>query len=327
MSFMKAFCLAIPFLLIASTSPASPRYTEKQVIAYAKSIDVKTLDPSLPSEPLEEWFKSSTPRADIRWTVSDTCDNKPSGNEDFPLCAKVWFSRAGAAGSLLIQVGRLHKGIVGSPQLYNGIMAWEEDSFFIMTGGAERLSELPKLLNQPAFAHNVGHLYNEVVAHHPVGIPDNREMAAIAPFLSKRLTEQLQTARACQEDYLRQRRPTDDPQRPPWLETGIFSGKDSRAKPASAWPVRKGSQENGSFLVEVNLFAQAIDLGNGLRGGSGSPGGTYEVSVKVISENDEFVVDDVRMFDGPTTEGPSHLLSQSFSGCNGPHWTGLAATK
>src|SRR5258708_757477 len=33
--------------------PCAAPYTEKQVIAYAKSIDVKTLDPSLPSQRLD----------------------------------------------------------------------------------------------------------------------------------------------------------------------------------------------------------------------------------------------------------------------------------
>jgi hypothetical protein len=161
----------------------------KQVIADAKSIDVRTLDPSLPSQRLEDWLQSGPPQAHIRWTVADTCDNKPFRNEDFPLCAKVWFSLNGEAGSLLIQVGRLHKGIVGPPQLYNGIMAWEEDSFFIMTCDAQRLSDLPALL----------------------------------------------------------------------------------ALPTSSWPVRKGPQEDGSFLVYVKLFAQTIDLGHGLKGAWGPP--------------------------------------------------------
>jgi hypothetical protein len=45
---MKACLLATLSILVASSSLAQLPYTEKQVIAYAKSIDVKTLDPSLP---------------------------------------------------------------------------------------------------------------------------------------------------------------------------------------------------------------------------------------------------------------------------------------
>jgi hypothetical protein len=94
--------------------------------------------------------------------------------------------------------------------------------------------------------------------------------------------------------------------------------------PLSAWPVREGPQKDGSFLVYVNLFAQTIDVGNGLKGGSAS-GGSWRVAVRVISEDGRFVVDDVRMFDGTSTDGPSHLLSESFVGCDGSRWAGLAA--
>ena len=317
-------CLALLLVLASLSAHAQHPYTKSQVISYAKSIDAKTLDQSLPSQHLEDWLKSASPKARIRWDVSDTCDNHPFRNEDFPLCAKIWFSREGVAGSLLIQVGRLHKGLVGAPQLYAPILAWEEDSFFITVGDAERLSELPDLLKKPAFAHVVGHLYDEVVAHHPIGVPEGAQMSAIAPFLSKRLNEQLQFAKACEKDYFQQQHQTADlSQKPTWLKTGLFSGDGSRALPASAFPVRDGLQKDGSFLVYVNLFAQAIDLGNGLKGGSGAPGGSYRVAVKVIPENGQFVVDDVRLFDGPSTDGPSRLLSESFAGCKGPRWVGL----
>jgi hypothetical protein len=195
-----------------------------------------------------------------------------------------------------------------------------------MTGGAERLSGLAALLDQPAYAHGVGQLYAELVARHPIGIPAGAEMTVIRPLLSKRLSEQLQTAKTCELDYFRQHiSAADDAVKPPWLKGGLFSGDGNRALPVSAWPVREGPQKDGSFLVLVNLFAQTIDLGNGLKGGAYSPTGTWHVAVKVISEDGKFVVDDVRLFDGSSTDGPSHLLSDSFAGCDGPHWTGLTA--
>src|ERR1035437_823050 len=167
---MKACSLAMLLLLVASSAPAQHPYTEKQVIDYAKSIDVKTLDPSLPSQRLEDWLHSGPPHAHILWSLADSCDNKPDDPKvDYPLCAKIWFSRNGEAGSFLIEIGTRLKGIVGPPQLYMGILGWEDGSL-IMTGGAERLSDLPSLLNQPAYAHGVGQLYDEIVAHHPTGI-------------------------------------------------------------------------------------------------------------------------------------------------------------
>ena len=42
----------------------------------------------------------------------------------------------------------------------------------------------PALLDQPAVTGGVQKLYEEIVAHHPIGIPTGTEMAAIRPYLS-----------------------------------------------------------------------------------------------------------------------------------------------
>jgi hypothetical protein len=69
---MKACFLAMLPLLLASSSSAQLPYTQEQAIAYAKSIDVQTLDPSLPSQRLEEWLQSGPPHAHIwSWRVAD----------------------------------------------------------------------------------------------------------------------------------------------------------------------------------------------------------------------------------------------------------------
>ncbi len=323
---MKAWVLTILSFVAAPSFASQMHYTDKQVIDYAKSIDVHTLDPSLASQRLEEWLRSGTPHANVRWDVSDTCDNKPFRREEFPLCAKIWFSRNGEAGSFLIQVGTNHKGIQGQPHLYNPILSWE-DGTWILSGDAERLSELPKLIDQAAYAHVVGLLYDEVILRHPLGIPSDPTMTTIKPFLSKRLVDQLEAARACEADYLGRIHPASENGNPAWLKSDLFSGGGNRLAPASAWPVREGQQKDGSFQVLVNLFGQAIDVGNGLKGGLDSPAGTWHVYVRVIPENGHFVVDDVRLFDGSSTDGPSHLLSESFTGCEGSRWVGLAAAE
>src|SRR5271167_3982305 len=102
---MKACLLALLSLLGTLSSAAQLPYTETQIVGYAKSIDVQTLDPSLPSQRLEDWLQTGPPHAHIRWEVADTCDNKPDSDEDYPLCAKIWFGRNGEAGSFLIEVG------------------------------------------------------------------------------------------------------------------------------------------------------------------------------------------------------------------------------
>lgn len=120
---MKACLLALLPFLAASISTPSPRYTEEEVVAYAKSIDVRMLDPSLPSRRLEDWLQSGAAHAHISdWSVAETCDLKPDDpNADYPLCAKVMFSRGGEHGEFLTQVGTSRSGVSGRPQLYGGV--------------------------------------------------------------------------------------------------------------------------------------------------------------------------------------------------------------
>jgi hypothetical protein len=169
----------------------------------------------------------------------------------------------------------------------------------------------------------VRQLYEEIVAHHPIGIPSGAEMAAIRPFLSKRLAEQLQTAKACQEDYFQQHQIIKGAPKPTWLKMGIFSGDGKRALPVESHPSLKERPTDGTFLVDMSLALPDI---NGHKPKFYSRNDWWVVAVKVIPENGRFVVDDVRMFDGPSTDGPSRLLSDSFGGCDGSHWTGLATT-
>jgi hypothetical protein len=324
---MKACFAATLSLLVASTSPAQLPYTEEQVIAYAKAIDVQMLDPSLPSQRLEDWLQSGPPHAHIwSWRVADTCDLKPDDpNADYPLCAKVTFSRDGENGQFLTQVGTSRSGIVGRPQLYDGVGVWEGE--FVPTGGSARLSDLPVLLDRPAVTGAVQKLYEEIVIHHPIGIPTGAEMAAIRPFLSKRLTEQLQTAQDCEKDYFRQHPATDGAPKPTWMKSGLFTGDGQRVSPIQAVPERKEPQKDGSFLVYLPLVRLYIGHGSHYFYFDGDKAQGWEVVATVVSENGRFVVDDVRVFDGDSTGGPSHLLSDGFVGCEGPHWTGPDATK
>jgi hypothetical protein len=325
---MKSCFLVIISLLIASPPVTQHRYTEKQVIDYAKSIDVQVLDPSLPTQHLEDWLQNGPPRAKIlMWIVRDTCQLRPdSSSVDYPLCSEVRVSRNGEVGIIFIQVGTSRKGIVGSPK-FDGAGVEEMEAPLVHTGSAERLSELPALLDQPAFAHGVEQLYDEIVARHPVGIPTGAKMVAIYPLLSKRLVEKLELAKTCETDYFQQHgRAKDSAEKPTWLKSGLFSGAGNRALPNTAQAVRDGQQTDGSYQVYVNLWGPSIDIRNGVNSEANSPAGRWQTAVKVIFESGRYVVDDVRLFDGPSTNGPSHLLSESFAGCEGAHWAGLTAS-
>ena len=148
---MKACFLAMLSLVFASFSSAHLSYTKEQVIAYAKSIDVQMLDLSLPSRRLEDWLQSEPVHAEtVIWTMQDTCWNKPSTNEDYPLCVEVEAKRKSQWGRFLLQIGTNFKGIVGPPQLKPGMgIQVSEDDSYTSVAYAERLSDLPGVLEGP----------------------------------------------------------------------------------------------------------------------------------------------------------------------------------
>jgi hypothetical protein len=322
---MRAYSLLLALLLCAracsaqrsiAAQQATAAYekAEKDAVAYVKAIDVRALDSSLPSQRFEEWLQSGPPRIDhLRWMLDETCDLKPDLDTDYPRCVRIDFRRGGQSGWILILIGTMKKGIIGPPRLYEPIDVSEGS--FVNTGGAERLSGLPDLLNQPVVTGGVDDLYLRIVARHPIGIPTGEDKAALWPFLSRRLTQQLETAQACQDDYIRQHPNAGASPKPAWLDKGIFVGYGKRALPLSAVATHKEPQKGGSFAVSIQLTY--VKLPGFVPDEAG-----WDLVAKVVPENSRFVVDDVRLFDGLYTEGPSHLLSETFTGCNGSHWTG-----
>jgi hypothetical protein len=149
-STMRAALLTMLSFAGVSSCWAQRPYTEDQVIEYAKSLDIATLDPSLTAQHLEEWLRSGPPQVQVlRWTVADTCDLKPFDSDsgsDYPLCAKIWLRRGNVEGFFLVQVGTLRRGIEGHPRLYQGIDLWAQG--WVRGGGAERLSQLAAALNE-----------------------------------------------------------------------------------------------------------------------------------------------------------------------------------
>ena len=230
------------------------------------------------------------------------------------VCAHRGLEGGGQQGYFLILIGTLRKkGIIGPPRLYEGIGVQQEP--FVQSGWTERLSGLPHLLDQPVVTGGVNDLYQKIVERHPIGIPTGTDKTALWPFLSRRLIQQLDTAQACQDDYFRQYPNAGTPSKPAWLDSGIFVGHSKRALPLSALPTHQEPQKDGSFAVSVALTYVKLP-------GFVPDEASWAVIATVIPEDNRFVVDDVRLFDGLATDGPSHLLSESFTGCNGTHWTG-----
>jgi hypothetical protein len=132
---------------------ASYTLGHKEVIDYAKALDVSTVDSLLPSQGLDEWLRSGSPHVDtVAWGVNFGCEMKSgvkeSADVDLPLCARVFYGRGNVSGACLIKIGTVRKGPSGSPDLQRITV----QPRYVETNGAVRtshkLSELPGLLNE-----------------------------------------------------------------------------------------------------------------------------------------------------------------------------------
>jgi len=154
-------------------------------------------------------------------------------------------------------------------------------------------------------------LYREVVARHPVGIPEGADMKIFSPYLSKALLHKINLAVACSTDWGRQH---PDPNEKPgfaWLESGLFSGDDERTSPR-AFELQKTHQErDGSFRVYVRLTW----------GAAANPW-TWHVAAIVVRESGHFAVDDVIYLKDKDRDDKSSLSEYLSSGCDGPRWVG-----
>jgi hypothetical protein len=155
-------------------------------------------------------------------------------------------------------------------------------------------------------------LYTQVVARHPIGVPEGEDMKFFAPYLSKVLLHRMDLAIACVNDWYRQ---NPEPHLKPelgWLELGPFSGDNERASPQTYLIERTQSEKDGSFRVYVRLTRAYPE---------GRPS-IWRIAAIVIRENGHFVVDDViYLKDEDYDEG---RLSEGLSaGCDGPRWVGF----
>jgi hypothetical protein len=169
----------------------------------------------------------------------------------------------------------------------------------------------------------VRELYKQVVARRPLGIPKGADKEAIWPFLSRGLIQRLDTAQACENDYFRQHTDKDSKPGFDWLETDLFSGANEKAIPSEAVVERTKPQKDGSFHVYLRLtYRESYET----YGRPPDPANTFNwhAAAVVISEGGRFVVDDVLLFKDDSTKIESRL-SDSFSGCDGARWIGVAA--
>jgi hypothetical protein len=166
----------------------------------------------------------------------------------------------------------------------------------------------------------VRELYQQVVTRRPLGIPRGTDKPPIRHLLSQRLNQRLDAAEACEADYFRQHPGKDIKPEFPWLETGLFSGANEEAIPSAVVVDRSEQQKDGSFHVYVRLtYKESYET----YGKPPDPANTFnwDVAAVVRSEGGRFVVDDIVFFKDRSTKIDSRL-TDSFSGCDGPHWIG-----
>lgn len=160
----------------------------------------------------------------------------------------------------------------------------------------------------------VSRLYRQVIATHPLGIPEGSDLESIKPFISDRMLRKLIDVKACEKSYYLSHE--HDTGKPPfaWLERGIFSGEYELALPAKATVLESELQKNGSYIVYLQLDSVPIEKND-------TTHSTWDVELSVISERGEFVVDDVYLSDNRSSQRRMSLYG-SFPGCNGLVWSG-----
>jgi hypothetical protein len=153
-------------------------------------------------------------------------------------------------------------------------------------------------------------LYRNVVAHHFLGIPQDKDRERLAPYLSETLIHRLDVAKACQEDYFRQYR---DPSLKPqfeWLELGLFSGAWERAQPGGFRIDGTEPRNDSSFLVHLSLtYTYPVPLH------------WWQIAVVVVKEKKRFVIDEV-IFPKEVMDTETSLSQILTHGCDGSKWVG-----
>jgi hypothetical protein len=190
---------------------------------------------------------------------------------------------------------------------------------FARAAGASRPPALPARVHQDQSASRpngpealVRSLYTQVLARHPLGVPDDTEMKAFTPFLSKALLHRMDLAIACGADWYRQ---NPEPHLKPalgWLELGPFSGDNERASPQTFLIQRTQSEKDGFFRVYVRLTRAYPE---------GTPS-IWRIAAIVQRENGHFVLDNVIYLKDKELDEESSLSEYLSAGCDGARWIG-----
>jgi hypothetical protein len=168
----------------------------------------------------------------------------------------------------------------------------------------------------------VQHMYAQIVKRQPLGIPTGADKTAIWPFLSKRLVQIFETAKACEDDYFRKHSGSDEKPVFVWLEMGLFSGDVEMAMPTEVIVERTEQQNDDTSIVYVRFtYNDSVYYPDRYQASDSYTPFHWHGAAVVIAEDGRFVIDDILLFkrDSTTIE---FRLSNFFRGCDGPRWVG-----
>ena len=159
--------------------------------------------------------------------------------------------------------------------------------------------------------------YTYITRYQQLGIPSGRAKRVLWPLLSERLARQLDSLKACDEDYYRRYgeilRANTYKSATPWLEDGLFTGPNDAATPRKFSIL--DSRSVGDNRVDVHLRFPEPEYC------CTQPTSYYytEGDIIVIRENKRWVVDDyVAMYENDELE----RLSAGYPQCKAGQWVG-----
>jgi hypothetical protein len=159
----------------------------------------------------------------------------------------------------------------------------------------------------------VRRLYQQLVSRPIGGIPTLERMKSLSPYLSGPLLNRITQARACGDDWFRLH-PQNDIKAPlPWLEFGLFSGADDRSGPRTFEIQKMESEDDGSFRAYVRLT----------EGVPPQKPWTWRVAAVVVSENKDFVVNDVVFLRDKDIKTETRLSEILTRDCDEGRWVGF----
>ena len=161
-------------------------------------------------------------------------------------------------------------------------------------------------------ARLVTSLYRQVIARHPIGIPEGEDLKIFTPYLSSSLLHGIDQYRACTSDWDRKNAGSNLKSPVGLFENDIFSGAYEEAKPQAFHVERTHPEDNGHFRVYVRLSLASPP----------APPSVWRVAVLVSRERGHFFVDDIVYLkdeNHPTDERLTEYFSRY---CEGPRYVG-----